>query len=215
MTGEGPSYIARQRERVRCPKFSAELVSGSLAAHRQTQSGFGRGPQWADTLPPVDQHMYRVFFPRTTGLVACPVEDCRGGTTSRANLLINFVHRHAQDMIMIMEEGNQPRPCCPDCNMFVPWVVINRRHPTTTLCVRGAEQKHQRLAEEESRERSSIAFRAYGQPLAMVTSFRYLGRTLTAMGDDWTGVVGNLWKERRTWARLSRVLGREGADSWT
>ena len=33
-----------------------------------------------------------------------------------------------------------------------------------------------------------------------------------ANNDDWPAVVGNLGKARRSWGRLSRVLGREGAD---
>ena len=33
------------------------------------------------------------------------------------------------------------------------------------------------------------------------------------MGDnEWFEVVGNLGKARESWGRLSRVLGREGAD---
>ena len=35
---------------------------------------------------------------------------------------------------------------------------------------------------------------------------------LTAGDDDWFAVVGNLGKGRKSWCRLSRVLGREGAD---
>ena len=45
-----------------------------------------------------------------------------------------------------------------------------------------------------------------------MTAFRYLGRVMTAVGDDWTKVVGNLHKERKRWGRLSRILSREGAD---
>ena len=35
---------------------------------------------------------------------------------------------------------------------------------------------------------------------------------MTAGDDDWSAVVGNLGKARRSWGRLSQVLGREGAD---
>ena len=45
-----------------------------------------------------------------------------------------------------------------------------------------------------------------------MSEFRYLGRLLTAMDDDWPEVVGNIWKARVSWGRLVRVLGREGAD---
>ena len=45
-----------------------------------------------------------------------------------------------------------------------------------------------------------------------VLEFRCLGRHLTATYDHWPVVVGNNKKERRSWGRLARVLGREGAD---
>ena len=45
-----------------------------------------------------------------------------------------------------------------------------------------------------------------------MTEFKYLGIILTATDDDWLAVVGNLGKLRRSWGRLSRVLGKEGAD---
>ena len=45
-----------------------------------------------------------------------------------------------------------------------------------------------------------------------VSEFRYLGRILTTTDDDWTAVAGNIKKARRSWGRLARVLGREGAD---
>ena len=57
-----------------------------------------------------------------------------------------------------------------------------------------------------------IALRAYGQPLTIVNYFCCLVLTLKVMENHWLAVVGNLWKARWTWARLSQVLGREGAD---
>ena len=55
-------------------------------------------------------------------------------------------------------------------------------------------------------------FQAYGSPLEMVTSFKYLGRILTDLDDDWPAVVGDLRKSRKSWTRLSRVLVREGVN---
>ena len=51
----------------------------------------------------------------------------------------------------------------------------------------------------------------------MVTSFKYLGRVMTVGEDNWPAVVGNLRKDQKIWARLTRILVREGADlrvSW-
>ena len=56
------------------------------------------------------------------------------------------------------------------------------------------------------------AFDAYGEPLENVTTFRYLGRVLTAGDNDWLEVVGNLGKAQKIWGRLSRILSREGVD---
>ena len=73
--------------------------------------------------------------------------------------------------------------------MFVSCSVLNQHHPTTYLCARGAEQKWRRLVEEESLVGSETAFWAYDQSLATVTSFRYMGRILTEMNNNWMEVV--------------------------
>ena len=62
------------------------------------------------------------------------------------------------------------------------------------------------------RESTQRDFEAYGAPIKNVTEFKYLGRVLTANGDNWPAVVGNLRKARRSWGQLLQVLGREGAD---
>ena len=46
----------------------------------------------------------------------------------------------------------------------------------------------------------------------MVNSFKYLRQVLTAVGDDWPVVMGNLKKERKSWSWLTRTLGREGRN---
>ena len=48
--------------------------------------------------------------------------------------------------------------------------------------------------------------------MEMVTSFKYIGRVLTASDDDWPVVVANLRKAQKRWSRLSRILGRDGSD---
>ena len=42
-------------------------------------------------------------------------------------------------------------------------------------------------------------FKAYGRPLVKVTTFKYLGRILTASDDDWAAVVGNILNVRKIW----------------
>ena len=74
------------------------------------------------------------------------------------------------------------------------------------------ERKRRRLAEKDTRENSEWSFKAYRVPIKSVSEFKYLGRILTSTDDDWPAVVGKLGKAKRSWGRLSGVLGREGAD---
>ena len=69
--------------------------------------------------------------------------------------------------------------------------------------------------EEEARGGPAWDFTKYGWPLEMVSSFQYLGRKLSATGDDWMDVSGNLRKDLRHWLRLSRICGWEGVDVQT
>ena len=59
-------------------------------------------------------------------------------------------------------------------------------------------------------ESSERAFRAYVIPLNTVTSFKYLGQVFIAPDENWLAVVGNLNRARKSWARLTRIQGREG-----
>ena len=68
------------------------------------------------------------------------------------------------------------------------------------------------MAETELREITERVFEAYGKPLEVVPSFKYLGRIMTAGDNDWQVVTGNLVKARKSWGRLTRILIREGAD---
>ena len=60
---------------------------------------------------------------------------------------------------------------------------------------------------------ASTALQVYGRPLETVLSFKYLGPPITATYDDWPEVITNLKKAWNIWARLSKILGRMGADT--
>ena len=45
-----------------------------------------------------------------------------------------------------------------------------------------------------------------------MSEFKYLERVLTAGDDNWTAVVRNVGKARRTWGQLAQVIGSEVAD---
>ena len=127
------------------------------------------------------------------------MEGCPGDLETRTEMRVHFVHRHVQDTVVMMEEGNPPHPLCPRCDMQVPRKALNGRHLGTAQCAKGAERKRMRLAKTETRENLDWAFHAYGKPMEAVSEFCYLGRLLTATDDDWPEVVGNIKKARRSW----------------
>ena len=61
-----------------------------------------------------------------------------------------------------------------------------------TLCRRGEDWKHRHLAAEEVRVGADMAFKAYGHPLKMVSSLKYLERMLSALDKNWPEWVANL-----------------------
>ena len=82
---------------------------------------------------------------------------------------VHFVHGHVQDTVVILEEGNLPRPRCPRCDMQVPRKALNGRHLGTAQCAKGAERKRRRLVETETRENLERAFHAYRKPMEAVS----------------------------------------------
>ena len=46
-----------------------------------------------------------------------------------------------------------------------------------------------------------------------MTYFKYLDCISEASDDDWLGVVGNLQKKRKKWARMLMILRKQGGDS--
>ena len=63
---------------------------------------------------------------------------------------VQFVHRHVQDTVVMLYEGNLPHPRCPRCDLQVPRKALNGRYLGTAQCKKGAERKRRRLAETET-----------------------------------------------------------------
>ena len=57
-------------------------------------------------------------------------------------------------------------------------------------------------------------FTAYRVSIERVKLFKYLGRTLRYDNSDTQATRDNLWKARRVWGRLSRVMRAENASPW-
>ena len=94
-----------------------------------------------------------------------------------------------QVTLVILEEGNHPLQCCPKCDMFFTWQVLNENHQAMEMCARGMMRRLKQLPEEEARLSTTVAFEAYGIPLWTVKVFKYPVRILTASEDDWPEVI--------------------------
>ena len=93
---------------------------------------------------------------------------------------VHLLYRNVLDTVVILEEGNYPHPRCARCGLLVPRQALNGRQPVTAQCARVTDRKRRRIAEAEMRESLDQAFEAYGEPLQNVSTFRYMGRVLTA-----------------------------------
>ena len=82
---------------------------------------------------------------------------------------VHFVHRHVQDTVVILEEGNLPLPRCPRCDLQVSRKALNGRHLETNPCRTGAERKNRRLAAAEGEAATERSFHAYGRRMQSVT----------------------------------------------
>ena len=72
-------------------------------------------------------------------------------------------------------------------------------HWCTAQCKKGVKQKKQRPEAEEEKAVTSRFFSAYGRPLDMVNSFKYLGLVISATYEYWTEVVRKLAKMLEVW----------------
>ena len=69
-----------------------------------------------------------------------------------------------RDTLEILEEGNQPHPKGPRCDMFVPRRALKFHHSATEIWRRGEKHTHFRLVLEEAREGNKINLTTYGHP---------------------------------------------------
>ena len=192
-----------QRERIECVECGEFLAVRSMSSHLMNRHGKAAGRQrlWTPQTEGGDK-TYRMSFPTKGGPRRCPVEGCPGDLATRKVMRVHLVHRHVQDTVVMLEEGNLPHPRCPRCDIQAPRKALNGRHLGTAQFAKGAERKRRRLAETDTRENLERAFHAYGKPMEAVLEFRYLGRILTETDDNWTAVTGNIKKARESWGRL-------------
>ena len=183
--------------------------------HLQTQNGVEKGESGQVGNKEgrgIEPRTFRIEFPAKSGLMLYPVKGCSGQVVTRTGMQVQFWHRNVRYTMVIQEEVNLPHPRCPLCGMLVPCRSLNMMHWRTAQCRKGAERKRRSLEAEEERAVTSRTFSAYRRPLEMVTSFRYLGRVISAADNDCPEMVRDLSQAREMWKRMTRILSREGAE---
>ena len=151
-----------------------------------------------------------MIFPTRAGHMPWQVKGCSGRELTQMTMRVHFWHGHVRNTVLILEEGNLPHPRCPLCDMLVPQKDLNGTHWRIEQCNWGEERRRRHLAEEEREERevTSRDFSAYGPPLEMMNSFKYLGRVILKTENDWPAVAGNLDCDKTVWMSMSRILSR-------
>ena len=117
-----------------------------------------------------------------------------------------------RDIVVIVEEGNLPHLHFPRYYIMVLWVALNSCHLDNAQCAKGSDNKFRRLAVEYLQASAEAVFQSYGHPLNNAVVFKYLIHILTPTNDNWPAVVANMMKDRNKWARMSCIIGRDGAN---
>ena len=123
-------------------------------------------------------------FPTRAGPRPFKFEGCSDRVSKQTVVRVRFWHRNVRYTVVILEEVNLPHPSCPRCDIMVPWKALNGTHRRTAQCTQGAERKRRRFVAEEEREVTARDSSAYGVPLEMVNSFKYLGWVILATDDE-------------------------------
>lgn len=215
LTGMGPNYRERQRQRVICPECNKDFSSSSLAHHRRSQHGIEPEIDWtAPWFQDAPGQLYTISFPPHSNPQPCPIPGCPHQViTSGSEMRRHFVSRHWNDRVHVLEEHPAPYPSCERCGLQLPPHRLCNTHYNSVACRKGAERRRRREASLRCRAANEIVFSMHGQHLSRTRTFRYLGRPVTDTNGDWPAVFHNLKKARQQWALISRVLVKEGAST--
>jgi hypothetical protein len=144
--------------------------------------------------------------------VDCPVPNCPATYHKRNTMRQHFNHRHWHHTIIIAEEGLLPQ--CPRCLLYCS-IAHQPRHYNSTTCAKGTLRNQHRLQQYYNEVAEQTTIQISGTDIEKVDIFKYLGRQLSATGNDSTAVKHNLQKARKVWGRISIILKCEGADKLT
>ena len=213
LTGDGDSSKDRKRQRVECPECQKSLAKSSLKQHLRKQHGIDNlDLEHEDEYnPPPKQEHYRITFLHTQRHHPCPVDGCphKKVPTPQA-MRTHFMFKHPECSLCVINEGAQPLPKCPHCDMHVTYQALNTSHQHSQICKKGAARKQRRTQMKQRRHAQSIVITIQGQDLQQVSKYCYLGRMMSNNNSDWLAAHRNIKKASQKWAMVARPLLRTG-----
>jgi hypothetical protein len=128
----------------------------------------------------------------------CLVVGCDGSTVWRNDMHSHFMWRHPNDVLRIIEEGDEPYPKCALCQKHIrPQSVAN--HGGTIECKKGQELKKKQKARLDAHEAQAIRFTVGTSKLENVDQVCYLGRPMLNNDDNIGAIRHNIKKARKKW----------------
>ena len=156
-----------------------------------------------------ESKVYQIDMPTKT-ICKCPCEGCSFDTNNRTRMQKHFRSRHAQDIIIIAQEGLLPQ--CMECGLFQK-NVNEANHLDSEECKRFTEIKRNRRLDMCNEASKNVCFEINGENVKTVNSFKYLGRILNDNDNDLSAVEAQLTKARMTWGRIGKVIKKRSGSN--
>ena len=83
-----------------------------MAGHMRTLHGQVAEERQSWEALPLDEESWTYWMALTTavGLCSCPVDGCPEQAAMRMAILVNFLHLHVRETVVILDKGNIPHP---------------------------------------------------------------------------------------------------------
>ena len=152
-----------------------------MTSHRQQMHGTDTEIDWnqlpvsqTEQIPKVSD----VSFPEGTSQCKLPFSG-RPGSSRTWNGLRNYLNRqHCWDSLRILEDQPTLFPKCKKCGSQVPYWRLSNRQYESDKCRLGEERRSRRTVPKHCFKARWVLISVNSEPLDLVASFLYLGRTV-------------------------------------
>jgi hypothetical protein len=223
VTGEGETYREKQKEKVACKLCGSVVELRSMKRHQLTgRCKKGRKTFVAEVDSEVEVEAAEVSAGEWEepeelevsmsgiGMMAqCPKIGCIYSTDQYRAMREHVANRHLGDTLHIPETGRVPQ--CTSCGISGKFVQ-GAKHQNSQNCKIRTAHLEKRFAHKVQEVAKQFVFTVNGKPIKTVLEFRYLGRVVTENDSDAATISRSIQRARGKWAKLGRLLTREGAN---